>query len=71
MKSNPNTNSFLKKIYLMCMCILPACVYTYHVHARCPWGPKVGVVSPGSRVHDASESPCGCLEANLGPLQEQ
>lgn len=54
----------------MCMCVLPACMYTYYVHAWCPWGPKVGVVSPGSGVPDGCESPCGSLKPNLGPLQE-
>lgn len=70
MKANSNTNGFVLflKIYFMCMCVLPPCTYTYRGHAWCPWGPKVGVVSPGSGVRDGFQLPCRCLELNLGPL---
>lgn len=32
--ANSNTNSFIERF--MCMCVLTACMYAYHAHARCP-----------------------------------
>lgn len=48
---------------------LPPCV----PHMRA-WGsrrPGEGIRSPGARVTDSSELPCGFWELNSGPLQEQ
>ena len=34
-------------------------------------GHNKGVGSPGTRVTNSCELPCGCWELNPGPLQEQ
>lgn len=58
-------------VYFVCMVILSAFVPLYHVQIvpteakrRCQPPP------PGSRVTDGCEASSGCLEPNLGSLQE-
>jgi hypothetical protein len=43
----------------------------HHLHAWCLQRPEEGVVSSGTGVIDGRELPCGCLELNLSPLEEQ
>jgi hypothetical protein len=53
------------------MCVLPVCTYVYHL---CSWfsqRPEKGVRSPEIGVRDGCELICGCLELNLGPLEEE
>lgn len=45
-------------IYL-CMSILPACMYVYHVCARCLRRSEVGIRTPGTGVMGSCELPCG------------
>jgi hypothetical protein len=35
------------------------------------WRLEEGFRSPGTGVKDGCELPCGCLESNPGPLEEQ
>ena len=55
----------------MCMSFLPACAHMHHLHTRCHWRLDKDVRSSGIRIIDSCELSCGCLELNLGPLQEQ
>lgn len=50
--------------------ILPACISMHHI-VQCPRKPGEDLGSPGTRVTDSSELPCGCWEFNLGPLEKQ
>lgn len=43
-------------------------MYVHHVYSV-P-GRAQGIGSPGARVIDCNEWPCGCWERSLGPLQE-
>lgn len=52
----------------MCASVLLACVYTYHLHALCPWRPEEVTVP---LELDGSELPGGYWEPNTGLLQEQ
>lgn len=40
-------------------------MYTMYVHAWYPQRPESGVGSPGTRVTDVGELPCGSCEQNL------
>ena len=50
---------------------LHACLPVHHVRAWCPWRPENTNKLPGTGVTEGYESPCGCWEWNLGPLNEQ
>ena len=54
------------------MSVLPACMSVSHIRA-CPVPSEAseGHQIPGTGVIDGCETPCGCWELNLGPLQEQ
>lgn len=52
----------------MCASVLLACIYTYHLHALCPWRPEEGIVP---LELDGYELPSGYWEPNTGLLQEQ
>jgi hypothetical protein len=53
------------------MCVLPACIYVYHVPMWCSWRSEESVRSPGPGVTDGYEPPHRSWELNLSPLQEQ
>lgn len=55
----------------MCMNVLPAYMYVYHVHALCSWRSEEGARSPRTVVTDGCEPLCGFWEMNPGPLQVQ
>jgi hypothetical protein len=49
----------------MCVNVLSACVYVYHVLARCLQRSEEHVGSPGIEVTDGCQPPCEvCLELN-------
>lgn len=50
------------------MDVLPAYMSVPHMYACCPQRLKEGIRSPA--VMNGCETPCGCCEPNLGPLQE-
>jgi hypothetical protein len=58
--------------YFMCMTVLPACIYVYHV---CNWWPQMSEEgtsdSPSPAVMCGCDQTCSCSELNPGPLQEQ
>lgn len=61
-----NFKAFLK-VYLflfICLRLLSACMYVYHVHAWCPWRPDEGVRSSRIEFACSCEPLCGCLELN-------
>lgn len=55
------------------MSIFPAFIYVYHVHAVPLEAKRRASDSPWPADADINDSevPCGCLELNLGSLQEQ
>lgn len=55
---------YLKFIYTS---ILPACVYTYHVHCWCPQRSEESVRSPRLGVTGDCELIHWCWDSNLGP----
>jgi hypothetical protein len=55
----------------MCICVLPARMYIYHVHVCCPERPDQGLKSPVIALTGCSELPRACWERNTGTLQEQ
>ena len=57
----------------MRVCVLPACKSAQHMthNHLCPQRPEEGAGSPGARVTDSCEPPCGGWELNPGPLEEQ
>jgi hypothetical protein len=55
--------------YFMCVSILLACMYMYHMFAWYPCRPEEGVGCPGTEVTDGCELPCGYLELNSVPLE--
>ena len=62
--------NFEKKLlyYLICMTVLPACMYVHHV---CTLEVKEDIGCPETGVTDSCEAPCGCWDLNLDPLEEQ
>ena len=48
----------------MCLSVLPACVYVYHVSAWYLQKSEEGIKSPGTGVTDSCK-PCGCWEPNV------
>lgn len=63
-----NTLRFI--IYFMCMSILPACIYVYHICVcLCLWKSEEDTGSHGTGVADSWEPPCRYW--NLVPLKEQ
>jgi hypothetical protein len=53
----------------VCMCV---CMhYVYHLYARSLGRSEEGIRSYGSGVVGGYETPHGCWELNLGPLQEK
>ena len=59
--------SFIPIFYFMCVSILATCM-AVHMYARCPQKSEEGIRSPGTRVTDGCEPPCGCWKVNPGPL---
>ena len=58
------------RIYFMCMNVLPACMYMYHViPVEARRGPLIGF--PGTGVKNGCEPPCGFWKLNLGSVREQ
>jgi hypothetical protein len=55
----------------MYMWALFACVYVYHVTAGYLQRSEEVIGSPGARVTDGFEPPCGGWKLNPGPLEEQ
>lgn len=51
----------------MCINVLPVCMFVYH---SCAWIPQGQNRSPGTRVTDSYELPCGCWELKLSPLNQ-
>lgn len=53
----------------MCLSVLPACVYVYHVYAWYPWSAEEGI---GFQhwSYEGLEAIIGLLGLNVGPLQE-
>lgn len=45
----------------MCMSVLPACIYVYHVHAWHSQRPKESIRSTGIGVTDGCELLCGTV----------
>lgn len=43
----------------------------YKLHIYCLRKPEKDNRSLGTRITDGCELPCGCLELNLGPVEEQ
>ena len=57
-------------LYFMGMCVsLNICMCTTQIQD--PAGVRKVTVSPVTRVTEGYDTPCGCWEMNLGPLQEQ
>ena len=57
----------------MCVDVLPTCMAVHHMCAV-PMPEKAkreDIGSPGTRVTNGCELPCGHWESNRGPLQEQ
>lgn len=52
------------------MSVQPVCLYVCHICIWCPQGSE-GIRYPGTVLIDDYETPCGCWNSNLGPLQEQ
>lgn len=62
---------FLKNyFYTMHMSVFLACVAVYHRCAWCSQKLEEGIGSPGNRVIDCCELPCGFLDSNSGSLEE-
>jgi hypothetical protein len=57
-------------MHFMCMSVLPACVYVYHV-CSAHGGQKSVSDLLELWVTDGCEPLCECWELNPGPLQEQ
>lgn len=55
----------------MCVRVLPACMYVYHLCAWCPQMPQGGIKAPGTGVTDGCELPHGSWESNPDPQGEQ
>ena len=55
----------------ICMCVLAVCMYAYHFHVSCPWRPEEGTRFYSIGLENGCKSPCGCLELNPEPLEEQ
>ena len=55
----------------MCVSALPACMSVHRCVSGACGDQKRVMGSSGTGVADNCELPCGCWEANLGPLQEQ
>lgn len=64
-------NIFKFKFYFMCMGLLPACIFVYHIWTWCPGMTEEGVGSPGTEVTESYEMSHPCLEQTLCPLEEQ
>lgn len=47
------------------MDVLPTGMFVYHMHAWCSCKSEEGFRSPGSKVIDGCEPPCGCWKSNL------
>ena len=62
---------YLVYFIVMCMNVLSAGVFVYHMRAWCSQRPKGGTGTPGSGVKDSCELPCRCWELNLGSQEEQ
>lgn len=50
---------------------LPTCMYMHHLCACSLRRPEEVIRSPGSGATKVCDLPCGCLELNLGSLQQQ
>lgn len=62
--------SFFHKIFFMCVGILSACMYVYHVHTV-PLEARKSVRSHGTEVTYTCKPPCGYWDPNLNPRDEQ
>ena len=64
---------FFQYLFVCLLCVWRfACMYLYYVCARCLDRPEQGIfIFLRTEVPDIWESPCGCWEPNLGPLQKQ
>lgn len=56
---------------LFLFCTWMVCLHVYHMCGLVPMGATESFRSFGTGVTNVCELPCGCSEANLGPLQEQ
>jgi hypothetical protein len=61
---------FLILYYLMCIVILPSCMYIYYMRVWCPQRWEEDVRSPGTVITNSCEPLYGHLELDLDPLQE-
>lgn len=68
----PKLKDFLKDVFIFisCICVF-ACMYVYESHVCSHRAGQKKVLDPLSRVADACELQCGCLELNLSSLEEQ
>ena len=53
------------------MDVWAACVSVNHMYVWCQQRSEAGVGSPGTGDPGNCDPPCGCLELNPGPLEEQ
>lgn len=56
---------FLFVCFLLCLSILPSCMYAHHLHGWRYWDPEEAIASLGTGVTDGCEPPCSFWENEL------
>lgn len=69
--TEPSLQAPFQFLYLLFFFNVTECFTCMYACARCQWRPQEDVRPPGTEVTNACQSPCGCWELNLGPLEEQ
>ena len=59
------------RLLTLCMSVLLARMFVHHVLVWCTPRPEEDIRLPATGVTDGCELPCGCLQLDLGPLEEQ
>lgn len=57
-----------KRVFLMCVGVLPSCTSKHHMHALCLQRLKEDIGFAGAGGTEGRKLLCGCWESNLGPL---